>query len=257
MVRADYSPVTETPGDEITREAASMLLTRYEHAAHWCVGKDVLEVACGSGQGLGYLARRARRVVGGDCTERLLGAARRHYRGRIPLVGLDAQRLPFKPASFDVVILHEAIYYLDAPDAFVRECRRVLRPTGTVVLWTVNREWADFNPSAFSHWYPTARDLATLLGSSFGRVQIYGAFPASARSFADLLISFVKHVAIRFHLIPRTMSGKRLLKRLFFGSLVRVPAEITADLAPYSPPELLEPARFHPDFKVLCAVATA
>ena len=35
-------------------------------AARLASGKDVLEVACGPGIGLGYLQRRAARVVGGD-----------------------------------------------------------------------------------------------------------------------------------------------------------------------------------------------
>jgi len=91
----DYSGVTETVGDHVTREALSMLYTRYAFARTLCEGRDVLEVACGGGQGLGYLASRARRVVGGDLTESLMAQAERHYGGRIPLVRLDAHGLLF------------------------------------------------------------------------------------------------------------------------------------------------------------------
>ena len=61
-VSVDYSSVTETPGEKITREAASMVMTRYHLGARVGEGKSVLEVACGSGQGLGYMASRARWV---------------------------------------------------------------------------------------------------------------------------------------------------------------------------------------------------
>src|SRR5262245_36404818 len=186
-----------------------MLMTRYEHAARLAAGKDVLEVACGSGQGLGYLAGRARRVVGGDRTRSLLGAARSHYDDRIPLIQLDAQQLPFRDGSFDVVILHEAIYYLSSPRQFVSECERLLREAGTVIIFTVNREWPDFNPSPFSQAYPAATDLYGLLRGSFRRVQLYGAFPARPKTALERGVSFLKRSAVRFRLIPGTMKGKR------------------------------------------------
>jgi ubiquinone/menaquinone biosynthesis C-methylase UbiE len=107
----DYEQVTEIPGLGATREQMSMLYTRYRTAAAFCEGKDVLQVACGAGQGLGYLAAKACRVVGGDYTARLLNLARSHYRDRIPLVRLDAHKLPFRDQTFEVVILYEAIYY--------------------------------------------------------------------------------------------------------------------------------------------------
>jgi len=233
-----------------------MLVTRYEQAARLGAARDVLEVACGAGPGLGYLAARARRVVGGDCTRRLLHQARQYYGDRIPLVQLDAQRLPFRTSSFDVVVLHEAIYYLSAPAAFINEGRRVLRERGALVISTVNREWPDFNPSPFSHAYPTARDLRALLQPSFRRVEVYGAFPAAPRTIGAHALSRLKRTAVRLALIPRTMRGKRPLKRLFLGRLVPVSPEITAAFAPCSPLVGLDPGRPCPRFKVLCAIAS-
>jgi SAM-dependent methyltransferase len=251
-----YVDVTETPGDEITEEAASMLVTRYEQAARLAEGKDVLEVACGAGQGLGYLAGRARRVVGGDLTERLLAIAHHRYDGWIPLVRLDAHQLPFAAASFDVVVLHEAIYYLRAAEHFILECRRVLRGGGTLVVTTVNREWTDFNPSPYSHWYPSACELQASLRHGFVNVEVYGAFPASAKTVRDRLISVTKRAAVSLGLVPRTMKGKRLLKRAFLGKLVPVPPVITDNFAPCAPLTILDMGRPHPEFKVLCAFAS-
>src|SRR2546427_9416346 len=111
-IMADYTSVAETPTLKASREQVSMLYTRYHFAADHCLGKVVLEVACGAGQGLGYLAKKAKLVVGGDYTENLLRVAQRSYNRRVPLLHLDAHALPFRDSSFDVVLLYEAIYYL-------------------------------------------------------------------------------------------------------------------------------------------------
>lgn len=71
----DFSSVTETNEAGLTRHAFAMNCHRYRFALDYCGGKDVLEVACGSGQGLGYLARQARNIVGGDFTENLVNRA--------------------------------------------------------------------------------------------------------------------------------------------------------------------------------------
>lgn len=101
----DYTTVTEIPGSKVTREQLARTYNRYCFASKFCEGKDVLEVACGPGLGLGYLAQKAKKVVGGDYTEYLLKLAQEHYRGKIELLRLDAHTLPFKEGTFDVVIL--------------------------------------------------------------------------------------------------------------------------------------------------------
>ena len=253
----DYSTVTETPGDRITREAASMLVTRYAQAVRYCEGKDVLEVACGSGHGLGYIGAKARRLVAGDYTHRLLKIAGERYGAAFPLIRLDAQGLPFASSSFDVVVLHEAIYYLQSPERFISEARRVLRHGGRLIVSTVNREWRDFNPSPFSHRYPTAVGLRIMLETQFSSVEIYANFPVDASARAIDVRSSLKRLAVRFGLIPKTMGGKRLLKRVFFGGLVAVPGEITDGFAPRMDPVRIAANGPCPDYKMLCAVALA
>jgi ubiquinone/menaquinone biosynthesis C-methylase UbiE len=253
----DYTDVTEAHGNQITREALDMMWTRYAFAARYCEGRDVLEVACGAGQGLGALAHRARRVVGGDYTPRLLAMARRHYGSRMPLAQLDAQAMPFRDDSFDVVVLFEALYYLPNAAAFVCEARRVLRTGGCVVACTVNCEWADFNPSPFSTTYPTAQQLRGLFESAGFEVSLYAGFTASRATPRDRVVSMLKQVAVKSGLMPKTMGGKRLLKRLFLGSLVDFPAEIADGAAVFREPIELTPGSAAGRYKVLYAVARA
>lgn len=121
---------------------------------------------------------------------------------------------------------------------------------------TVNREWRDFNPSPFSRWYPAAADLRSLLETRFSRVDIYGAFPVSGASPGAAAISLFKRLAVRLRLIPKTMRGKRWLKRMFLGQLVSVPHEITGDLAPEAPLIRVAGDGPCPGYKVLCTVAS-
>jgi len=231
----DYTPVTEVPGIGASREQLAMLYTRYAVAASLSVGRDVLEVACGAGPGLGYLASKAARVVGGDYTQDLLRVARRHYGTRIPLVRLDAEALPFRARAFDIVILYEALYYLKDADEFVRESWRLLRPSGVLLVCTVNPEWADFNPSPFSRRYFAAPELRALLARHGFTVEIHMAFPVTRDSLRARVVSVIKRVAVATGVMPRTMKGKRLLKRVFFGSLAPIPAEVTEGMATACP----------------------
>jgi ubiquinone/menaquinone biosynthesis C-methylase UbiE len=250
----DYTAVTEATGNRITREALSMLYTRYAYAAEIGAGRDVLEVACGSGQGLGYLARKAKKVVGGDYTGGLVEEAQRHYQGRIPLLRLDAHAIPFRASSFDVVILYEAIYYLAQPDRFLEECRRVLRDKGTLLICTVNKEWPDFNPSPFSTRYFSSRELAGLLEKHQFDVELCGAFPVARESAKDRMLSVLKRAAVSLHLIPKTMRGKEILKRIFLGRLVALPDELQEGIADYRLPVPILSGVNSSQYKVLYAV---
>jgi SAM-dependent methyltransferase len=250
----DYSHVTETPGNGITREALSMMLTRYELAARYGEGKDVLEVACGAGQGLGYIAARARSVVGGDYTEKLVSIARAHYGSRVTVLRLDAHDLPFADGSFDVVVLYEALYYLRDPERFLAECRRVLRPGGVVLISSANPERPDFNPSPHSVRYFSARELAKLLESCGFDAELFGAYAGDSSSVRAWIVSEIKRVAVAIGLIPKTMRGKELLKRLFLGKLVQMPREIGWGMAAFEMPVPVEHSVPDREHKVVYAM---
>ena len=49
---AEFINVTEIDGQLISQEQLMRTCHRYHWAAQYCEGKDVLEVACGAGQGL-------------------------------------------------------------------------------------------------------------------------------------------------------------------------------------------------------------
>jgi len=253
----DYTTVSEVPGVGASSEQMRMAYTRYAWAASFCDGKEVLDVGCGVGQGLGYLAKRTRRVVGGDYTERLLQLAQSHYGKKMPLVRLDAHALPFRARSFDVIILCEVIYYLSQPELFLEECLRLLRVGGLLLICTVNRECSGFNPSPFSTRYFSVRELSELLQKYQFQVESYVAFPVARGSAKDVVVSLVERIAVAFRLMPKTMKGKELLKRIFFGKLIPLTAELENGMVEYALPVPIPHDSPTAQHKVLYAVGRA
>jgi len=232
----DFSPITELPGSRATREQHARLYHRYHTAGQYIAGKRVLEVACGAGLGLGYLARRANTVVGGDCTQSLLRTAQSHYQGRMLLVLFDVHRLPFRDRSFDVVVLFEAIYYFSRIEDAISEIRRLLFDNGTALIGSVNRDWSEFTPSLLSTRYfsvPELRDL--LIQHGFGDLEFFGAFPAEAASLGQKVISLLRRMAVALDLVPKTLAAREHLKRLFYGRLTPLGPELEEGAAKLFP----------------------
>src|SRR5690242_12963158 len=109
---ADFTTITELAGDEVTQQQVASACHRYYWARSYCKGRDVLEIACGSGFGLGYLAQQARTIRAGDINPALVARVKAYYGDRVPTQVIDAQALPFADGSLDVIIIFEALYYL-------------------------------------------------------------------------------------------------------------------------------------------------
>jgi SAM-dependent methyltransferase len=242
-----FITVTELSGDDVSREQVNRLCERYYWAERYCKGKDVVEVACGTGAGLGYLSKTAKSVVGGDISEKILEIPRKYYGSRVDLKVFGAEKLPFEDKSKDVIIIFEAIYYLTDVDAFLKECCRVLRPQGKLLIATANKDLFAFNPSPYSVRYYGVTELRELL-SDFGfALKCFGACPLSQVGLKQKILQPVKKIAISLGLVPKTMAGKKLLKKFVFGNLVSLPAEILPGMG--SEPQLTELNLSKPDFQ--------
>jgi SAM-dependent methyltransferase len=219
-----YLSVTEQPGQPASRIQLEMLEARYAWAADQASGKDVLEAGCGAGMGLPVLADVARSVQAGDVDPENLRAARAACTGysNVTLREFHAEELPFPEESFDLVLLFEAIYYVPDIGRFLEETQRVLRPGGTLLIVTVNPEWSGFNPSPLRTRYWSAADLRTALRQGGFAAGVQGAFPETAGCTSSA-IGLVRRAAVGLNLVPRTMQGKALLKRIFYGRLEAIP----------------------------------
>lgn len=253
----DYLSVTELAGDEVSREQVKRLCERYYWAGEYCRGKDVLELGCGPGLGLGYLGTLAKNLTAGDISERMVEQVRHHYGKRVDIRVMDAQNTGMSDSSCDVVILFEAIYYLPEVDMFLRECRRLLRPGGYLLIVTANKDLYDFNPSPHSVAYYNVVEMGEMLARFGFSCKFYGGTFVGTVSFRQRLFRPIKAMAVRLNLMPRTMAGKRFLKRLIFGEPIPMPPEIEKDTADYTSPDAIPADALNASYKVLYCAAQA
>lgn len=91
----------------------------------------VLDVGCGNGAFLASMRAAGWEVLGLEVCER--GVARAASRG-VRALARPLSEADLEPASFDAVTAFYVIEHLVDPLAFLGECRRVLRPGGTLYL---------------------------------------------------------------------------------------------------------------------------
>lgn len=253
----DYSLITESPGLKATQEQIARLYQRYHFAIQFAKGKDVLEVACGSGVGLGYLAKVANKVVGGDIDEKNVALSKEYSKNRdnVEVDLMDAHNLPFPNRSFDIVLLYEAIYYLREPQKFVSEAERVLREDKILIICTVNKDWKDFHPSPYTYKYFSVPELYKIMKDKFKEVELYVAFSVERVGLKSEIVSLIKRIAMKFDLIPGSLKARAYLKRVFIGKLVPLPEEVYEGMTPYETPVLKDRDKLHKEFKIIYVVA--
>jgi 2-polyprenyl-3-methyl-5-hydroxy-6-metoxy-1,4-benzoquinol methylase len=110
----------------------------YEHVAELTAGQTALDIGSGEGYGPAALAGHARLVVGLDYDT----ATIRHASTTYPDAGFavaNLAALPIRDQCVDVIVCLQVIEHVWDHSQFLRECRRVLRPGGQLVVATPNR----------------------------------------------------------------------------------------------------------------------
>jgi ubiquinone/menaquinone biosynthesis C-methylase UbiE len=105
-------------------------------------GLKVLDVGCGDGSYAMEALQRGGRVFGLDRSLPMLEAARRRVTSSsagIEWCQAAAQSLPFRDASFDLVLAVTALCWIPEPALVLKEMNRVLRPGGVVVIGELGR----------------------------------------------------------------------------------------------------------------------
>ena len=114
-----------------------------EKAAGGLKGKRVLDVGCGGGILSEALAARGAQVLGIDLAEEVLEAARTHLDESelsVEYRVVSAESLAGeKSSAFDLVTCLEMLEHVPDPASVVAACAKLVRPSGTVVFSTINR----------------------------------------------------------------------------------------------------------------------
>ncbi|GGX53309.1 class I SAM-dependent methyltransferase [Streptomyces minutiscleroticus] len=132
-------------------------------AARFPVGRRlrVLDVGMGEGGQVLRLARAGHKVTGLERDAKLLAAAREALaaepegiRGRVRFVEGAGQEtgVHFLPGSFDVVVCHGVLMYVEDPDATLAGLARMLAPGGLLSLLVRNADALAMRPGLAGDW---------------------------------------------------------------------------------------------------------
>ena len=117
--------------------------------------RNLVDLGTGTGRMLQLLAPRADRVVGLDASHAMLSVARANLeksglRG-IELRQGDIYAPPFPRNTFDLVIIHQVLHYLDDPARAIREAARLVAPGGRILVVDFAPHGLEFLREAQAH----------------------------------------------------------------------------------------------------------
>ena len=147
-------------------------------------GQTVVEVGCGTGRLVEFLAGRGATVLGVDLSAGMLAVAHTRVPGR--LVRADARRLPLPDAVADATVTVATLEFTDAA-AVLAELARITRPGGRIVALALNPDspWGLLDRPTRREPFSAARYLTRGvlrgLGSRYGRARVQGRLFTAAR----------------------------------------------------------------------------
>src|ERR1019366_1291014 len=136
---AEFTGERLIPG-EVDIDLLNEHMARYHFAVRLARGKRVLDAGCGAGYGSAELADVAESVTAIDIAPEAVEYARAHY--ALPNLAFEQAsciELPFVDGAFDLVVAFEVIEHLENWRGFLLEVRRVLAPSGQLIVSTPNR----------------------------------------------------------------------------------------------------------------------
>ena len=192
------------------RSIIASVIARYKFASDFAKGKTVLDIGCGTGIGLDFLAESAEVVVGTDYSEETVEYARKgNDNVNLTFEVMDCKDLKFDDGKFDLVTSFNLIEHIHGQEKFIQEVKRVLKPNGIFICSTPNTKV--FNPGGqYYHFHVhefTFSELKTLLEKYFNEVKIFGQLYNSAEA------SILFHPLNRYLYRLKELSGP--LKSLF------------------------------------------
>lgn len=141
-----------------------------------------VDLGCGTGNVLYAMLEKAATVIGVDGSPRMLELARRRFVAvgeRVSLRIGDLSHLPLRDGEADFASLNLVLHHVPEPMEVLREIRRVLSPSGVLMLTDFNRHEDERMRSEYGdHWLGFEKEkLLALLGQSGFTVRECGGAP--------------------------------------------------------------------------------
>ena len=175
----DYAAYLETPEGRLRTDLAFANLQEFLPTPQAKKQMYALDVGCGTGATAVRLARLGFHVTQLDSSQAMLDIARRtaeeaRVTNRVTLQHGEATQLTdlFSAASFDVILCHNILEYVDDPAAVLRGAARALRDSSAILSIVVRNQAGEVFKAAIQ-----AGDLAAAeanLTAEWGFESLYG-----------------------------------------------------------------------------------
>jgi len=155
-------------------------MARYRFAKPLVQDAVVLDAGCGCGYGAHYLATNcAKRVIGIDVAPEAIEYARCHYTAEnLAFAMSNVATLAFPSEVLDAVVCLEVFEHVADGERLLAESRRVLKPSGRIIVSTPNQHvFSPGRSEPINPWHVReySRDeFVSLLASYFEDVQLWG-----------------------------------------------------------------------------------
>jgi len=155
-------------------------MARYRFAEPLVQNAAVLDAGCGCGYGAHYLAMNcAKRVIGIDVAPEAIEYARCHYTAEnLEFAMTDVTTLAFPSEVLDAVVCLEVFEHVADCERILAESRRVLKPSGRIIVSTPNKQvFSPGQSEPINPWHVReySRDeFVSILASYFEDVQLWG-----------------------------------------------------------------------------------
>ena len=129
-------------------------------------GQLILDLAAGTGTSSEPFASSGARVIPTDLSLGMLLVGKQR-RPHLSFVAADALRLPYADASFDAVTISFGLRNVEDAAAALREMRRVIKPSGTLVVCEFSTPtWRPFRAIYSNYLVAALPRIASLVSSS-------------------------------------------------------------------------------------------
>jgi ubiquinone/menaquinone biosynthesis C-methylase UbiE len=198
-IRMEFSGERYVP--ELSGNIELEHLHRYLLACQIANGKTVLDIASGEGYGSAMLAKHATKVIGVDISpDAVMHARQRYINHNLQYMVGSCSEIPLPDSSIDLVVSFETIEHHDQHDQMMTEIKRVLKPSGTLLISSPDKYHYTIEPDVTNPYHLKelyAHEFKHLIEEHFDQVAYFGQRIAygsivSPESFSSFTRNYLK-----------------------------------------------------------------